>query len=218
MVNQLSYVEKVYDWWGAHSTAYGLLTGLVCLGRECTFRKEVLRRLRPKYGDIVLDLVCGTGRNFPYLYEYIGEPGTIVGFDYSSGMLKRASKIIGNNHYRNVKLIQGDAAYIDFPSDVFDGAVCTFGLSAMPDHFSAILNIYHVLKPGKRFVVLDAKLFNGKCKALNPIIKPMFKYTTNWDYRKDIPGAIRKIFDEVSISQFNGGSIFIVTATKNNHK
>ena len=48
----------------------------------------------------------------------------------------------------------------------------------------------------------------------NPLLRFLFVYTTNWDYRKDIAGALKNAFRMVSIKTFNGGSIFIAVAEK----
>jgi ubiquinone/menaquinone biosynthesis C-methylase UbiE len=55
-------------------------------------RKHAVDRLSLKPGDCVLDVGCGTGRNFPFLREAIGPSGRIYGVDLSAGMLRKARK------------------------------------------------------------------------------------------------------------------------------
>ena len=64
---------------------YDLRIGLWMPGR-----KPALEALRPRPGDTVLDLACGTGLNFRHIIERIGPQGRIVGVDCTRGMLKRA--------------------------------------------------------------------------------------------------------------------------------
>lgn len=51
-------------------------------------------RLNLKPSDAVLDLCCGTGLDFPFLFRKAGIQGTLVGVDLSSEMLRQAEKRI----------------------------------------------------------------------------------------------------------------------------
>jgi len=213
-VFDLHYGRKLYDWWGKHPVLYRLGSWLVFLGRENSLRNKGVSFIGLKEGDIVLDLACGNGVNFEYLEKRIGEQGQIIGFDYSEGMLRFATERKKKNNWQNIQLLQGDAASLDLQLDSLDGAFCSLGLSAIPDIKSTIQNVYNSLKPEKHFVVLDAKLFDGWTRVFNPIIRPLFKYSTNWNYNKDIPKTLREIFGTVKSYRFNGGSIFILDAKK----
>ena len=39
----------------------------------------------------VLDIACGTGLNFPYLLEAVGDRGEVIAVDIAPGMLERAT-------------------------------------------------------------------------------------------------------------------------------
>jgi demethylmenaquinone methyltransferase/2-methoxy-6-polyprenyl-1,4-benzoquinol methylase len=214
MALDLSFGRKIYDWWGNHPVMYKIISWIVALGREKSLRRKAINLMEVGKGDRVLDLACGNGVNFAMLEEKVGEHGKIIGFDYSTGMLEFASRRIELNDWTNVQLIQGDASQMALPEMSLDGAFCSLGLSAMPNHTAAIENVYKALKSGARFVVLDAKLFSGWAKMLNPIIRPVFKYTTNWDAGKDIIGALKNVFGEVKVYEFNGGSLFIAIGIK----
>ncbi len=214
MVLNLSLGRKIYDWWGRHPFLYKVTSWIVFLGRETSLRRRAIATIGLKRGDMVLDLACGNGLNFELLEEKVGKKGEIVGFDYSIGMLGFAARRIETNGWKNIQLLQGDAAGMKLPPASLDGAFCSLGLSAMPNHRAAIRNVYESLKPGKRFVVLDAKLFKGWAAVLNPLIRPLFKWTTNWDAEKDLIGDLEKIFEEVRVVEFNGGSMFIAVSVK----
>jgi demethylmenaquinone methyltransferase/2-methoxy-6-polyprenyl-1,4-benzoquinol methylase len=53
-------------------------------------RKNAARSLGLSHGDCVLDVGCGTGRNFPHLHDAVGSAGRIYGVDISRGMLRKA--------------------------------------------------------------------------------------------------------------------------------
>src|SRR5262249_51183506 len=72
-------------------------------------RQEAARQLRLEPGLTVLDVACGTGLNFSLLVSCVGPTGTIVGTDYSSGMLARATRKVAQHGWSNVRLVRADA-------------------------------------------------------------------------------------------------------------
>ncbi len=72
-------------------------------------RRETMRQLQLEPGQTVLDIACGTGENFKYVLENIGKSGTIIGTDYSAGMLAQARRKIEKNGWQNAYVIQADA-------------------------------------------------------------------------------------------------------------
>lgn len=53
-------------------------------------RRRAAARLNLKPGNRMLEIGCGTGRNFPFLREAVGPRGKVYGVDLSTGMLRRA--------------------------------------------------------------------------------------------------------------------------------
>lgn len=62
-------------------------------------RLETILKLQLRTGDVVLDVGCGTGINFPILRDRIGPEGSIVGFELSLAMLAR-NGILGSARAR----------------------------------------------------------------------------------------------------------------------
>jgi len=216
MVWSLDYGERVYDWWGGHPLVYKALMEFVTFGRENALRRRTVEILRLEEGDTVLDLACGSGANFAFLSEAVGEEGHIVGVGYSEGMPRRAKEKKERNDYENVELVRADAARNVFRDETFDGAVCTMNVSAIPDHVSAIRKARAALKPDARLGVMDSADFGGIMRVLNPLSHILFKYTTNWDYTKDIVRSLREEFGDecVDVERYNSGSIYVAVATK----
>ena len=81
------------------------------------FRREAVKRLHLKHGDLVVDIGCGTGLNFPWLQEAIGETGRIIGVDLTDAMLEQARLRVATHGWQNVELVQADACagYLGFP-------------------------------------------------------------------------------------------------------
>jgi ubiquinone/menaquinone biosynthesis C-methylase UbiE len=118
------------------------------------FRREAVRRLELKRGDLVVDIGCGTGLNFALLQEAIGETGRIIGVDLSDAMLEQAKLRVAAHGWKNVELVQADAASYSFPPQV-DGILSTFALTFVPQAKLVIQNGCRELAPGRRWVVLE---------------------------------------------------------------
>jgi ubiquinone/menaquinone biosynthesis C-methylase UbiE len=102
-------------------------------------------------GD-VLEVAVGTGRNLPC---YAGSAvRTLTGIDLSPGMLAVArdrARALG----LNADLRTGNAEALEFGDAAFDTVVCTISLCNIPDYRAAIGEMYRVLRPGGRLVLLD---------------------------------------------------------------
>jgi len=141
---------KVYDW----------LTPIYILGNEKRLRRETIGSLRLQPGQTVLDIACGTGRNFPLILEKIGASGKLIGVDYTSAMLARAQERVNREGWLNVELIQSDAALIDLERK-FDAALCTLAMGVIPDYRAALNRMLGHVKPGGWLAIADAKRSSG---------------------------------------------------------
>jgi demethylmenaquinone methyltransferase/2-methoxy-6-polyprenyl-1,4-benzoquinol methylase len=137
-------------------------------------------------GDRVLEIGCGTGRNFRHLQQAVGPQGRIYGVDLSAGMLQRARALCERQGWRNVALVQGDAAEFTAPEPL-DGILFGFSYNTMPHHREVLDCALQQLRPGGRIVIMDGKLPRGFGERLllpfslwlmkstmlgNPLIKP----------------------------------------------
>jgi demethylmenaquinone methyltransferase/2-methoxy-6-polyprenyl-1,4-benzoquinol methylase len=118
------------------------------------WRREAVRALHGKPGDTVVDIGCGTGLNFALLQDVIGPEGQIIGVDLSDAMLDQARRRVTEYGWKNVTLVQADAAQFEFPTYV-DGIISTFALTLVPDCGRVIENGCAALASGGRIVVLD---------------------------------------------------------------
>jgi demethylmenaquinone methyltransferase/2-methoxy-6-polyprenyl-1,4-benzoquinol methylase len=117
-------------------------------------RREAVRRLALKRGDLVVDIGCGTGLNFALLQETIGETGRIIGVDLTDAMLEQARLRVAAHGWKNVELVQADATQYRFSTRV-DGILSTFALTFVLQEKLVIQNGCRALAPGRRWVVLD---------------------------------------------------------------
>ncbi len=100
--------------------------------------------LKGKKGRI-LDLGCGSGRNFPAMPK----DAEIYGVDFSEGMLKYAEKRaieLGLKAF----LFKADASSLQFLDNFFDAAICTATLHCLDSQEKrekVLMEMFRVLKP-----------------------------------------------------------------------
>ena len=141
---------KVYDW----------LTPIYILGNEKRLRRETIDSLHLRAGQTVLDIACGTGRNFPLILEKIGPSGKLIGIDYTSAMLARAQERVKHEGWLNVELIRSDAALVNLERK-FDAALCTLAMGVIPDYRVALNRMLAHVKQGGWLAIGDAKRSSG---------------------------------------------------------
>ncbi len=210
----LATVKKVYSFWGKFPFLYNAQDVITFLGRAKTIRSKAIKKIGLKGGNAVLEVACGSGRNFSYLVEAVGKEGSIVGFDYSQEMLSAAKHVCKKKKWENIALIQGDAAQLEIGKNNFDGIVSVLGISAVPGWEKALTRCYDLLCPGGKLVVCDARLFSGHLKILNPLVKAVYAKFAAWDPAKNIPEKMDEIFGNIELEYLNFGTFFIAASMK----
>lgn len=104
---------------------------------------------RPQH---ILDVGCGTGAFETRLLQRY-TPAELVGVDLSEKMLKLARHKLQS--YTNVSFLKADAAALPLAESRFDCAVSASTLHYVTDPNKTLVEIYRVLKPGGRLIILD---------------------------------------------------------------
>ncbi len=111
---------------------------------------RLVRLAAPQPDERVLDIATGTGFVAIRAARLVGERGTVVGVDISTGMLDQAAKAIVAEGVGNIQLMQADAETLDYPAGSFDLIFCCNALPYMTD-VPAALRLWHsLLRPGGR--------------------------------------------------------------------
>jgi len=112
---------------------------------------RLVRLAAPQPGERVLDIATGTGFVAIRSAQLVGDQGTVVGVDISSGMLHQAAEAIIDAGVSNVSLTQADAETLDCSIGTFDLITCCNALPYMTDVPTALRLWHSLLRPGGRF-------------------------------------------------------------------
>jgi arsenite methyltransferase len=116
-------------------------------------RMRTLDVLNPKNGEHIVDVGCGPGLLVHDLAVEVGSEGRVVGVDTSVPMLGLAEHRCTD--LPQVELLEGDATDLTVDDATFDAAACIQVLLYVDDTDKALTEIYRVLKPGGRVVIME---------------------------------------------------------------
>jgi ubiquinone/menaquinone biosynthesis C-methylase UbiE len=128
-------------------------------------RERAITRLAPAPGETVVEMGCGTGANFPYLRERVGDEGTVVGVDLTAGMLAEARDRIEREGWENVHVVAGDAARP--PVADADAVFASFVSGMLADPAAAVNRWADVVGDGGRIGLLDL------ARSTEPVGRPL---------------------------------------------
>lgn len=184
-----------------------------------TQRLRTVHALGLRPGDTVVDMACGTGLNFPLLEKAVGPGGRIIGVDLTDAMLAQARQRIESSGWRNVSLVQGDAAAFEFPAGI-DAILSTYALSQVPECGEVIAHGAAALAAGRRWVVLDLKapeLAPRWLTRLGLAAARPFASIDEWVERRPwetIRAAMREELVDVSWSDLLFGTAFLAAGSR----
>ncbi len=177
------------------------------------FRRKAVKRLGLKRGDTVLEIGCGTGRNLALLRDAVGDHGQAIGVNASGGMLAHARQLVERQGWRNVRLIQQDAAELALEDQV-DAVYFSLSYAVLPDRATVLQKAWQALRPGGRLVIMDAGLLASPLgRVLGPIgeaiatVFPGDPYSQPWE-------DLKAISDTVTTERFQLDIYFICTVRK----
>jgi ubiquinone/menaquinone biosynthesis C-methylase UbiE len=98
-------------------------------------------------GMHVLDVACGRGAVLFPAAQAVGATGSVIGIDFSEGMVAATNADISERGLRQVTAQIMDAEHLVFPDAAFDALTCGFALFFMSDR-AALAEFRRVLRPG----------------------------------------------------------------------
>ena len=117
---------------------YDFVNSLTTLGFDKSWRKQAAKKLNP---GSVLDLGSGTGASYTDL----------INFDVTA--LDPDEQMLSLNNFE--KKVVGKGEELPFKENSFDNVLCCFVWRNVADTEKALSEVYRVLKPGGKFILLD---------------------------------------------------------------
>ena len=114
-------------------------------------RGEILNQLNLSPGETVVDLGCGLGYLCKSMAEKVGKTGHVTGIDIASDLVDLAT---ARNECRWLSYKVGDAMTLTEMNSTFEVAACVQVLEYLPRVDSAIAELFRVLAPKGRAVIV----------------------------------------------------------------
>jgi demethylmenaquinone methyltransferase / 2-methoxy-6-polyprenyl-1,4-benzoquinol methylase len=150
-----------------HSVAgrYDLMNDLMSLGLHRLWKRFAAARAGLRPGMRCLDIAGGTGDIARLLADGVGDSGQVWLTDINGSMLTAGRDRLLDEG-RMLPCVQCDAERLPFPRDYFDRVSVAFGLRNMTHKEQALAEMYRVLRPGGKLLVLE---FSRVYKPLAPL-------------------------------------------------
>ncbi len=146
--------EQVASMFDRIAGRYDFLNHFLSLGIDKVWRKKAIAEFRDSTPQKLLDLATGTG---DLAFDALRMKGVkITGIDISENMLELARQKIelaGVSDRFQVQL--GDSENLTFSDASFDGVMASFGVRNFENLEKGLGEMYRVLKPGSKAVILE---------------------------------------------------------------
>jgi demethylmenaquinone methyltransferase/2-methoxy-6-polyprenyl-1,4-benzoquinol methylase len=183
--SNLDKKEQVAQMFNSIAFKYDFLNRFLSFGVDVWWRKKAIAQIKQVKPQNILDVATGTGDVAIMTYKLL-HPRLITGIDISEGMLQLGrSKIEKLGLAGHIVLQSGDSETINFPACTFDAITVAFGVRNFQNLEKGLAEMYRVLKPGGKLVVLE----------FSRPKQPLFKALCNW-YMNVFTPNVGKIFSK----------------------
>jgi demethylmenaquinone methyltransferase/2-methoxy-6-polyprenyl-1,4-benzoquinol methylase len=149
--------DGVRDLFAVVAPRYDLVNDLQSFGLHRWWKRRLVQWAGVRPGDAVLDVCCGTG---DIALALARQGGRVTGLDFSEPMLTVARRrqnehVMRGGRRLDVVFEQGDALALRWPEAQFDVVTISYGLRNLQSIDGGLAEIWRVLRPGGRLVILD---------------------------------------------------------------
>ncbi len=153
---------------------YDLLNKLLSCGVDIYWRRKFIQNLPIKQNLLALDLATGTG-DVPLVLVKSKRISKVTGIDLSRGMVEIGKKkVVKANKQDQITLEIGDGCNLEAADESVDIVTISFGIRNFPDPQRSLREIYRVLKPGGRVMIMEFGV--PKSKIVNAVYMFYFRH------------------------------------------
>ncbi len=153
VTEKADHVKAVFD---SVASRYDLMNDLMSLGIHRLWKRSAIELAGVRRGQRVLDLAAGTGDLAQRFSGIVGPEGTVVMSDINAAMLGRGrERLTDLGLVGNVRYTLANAEALPLPDNWFDCVTIGFGLRNVTNKQNAINEMFRVLRPGGRALILE---------------------------------------------------------------
>ena len=148
---------------------YDLMNDLMSAGLHRVWKRFALARTGLRPGQRALDVAGGSGDLARGLAQRVGSRGYVVLSDVNRRMLTRGrARVVDAGLIDRVSFVRADAESLPFGNASFHCVTIGFGLRNVTDKGAALSEMYRVLQPGGRLLILEFS------KPTQPLLSPLY--------------------------------------------
>lgn len=148
---------------------YDLMNDLMSAGLHRLWKDRLVRMMRPRAGQTLLDVAGGTGDIALRCYRQTDGNATITVCDLNPSMLAAGRlKAIDQGVLNGINWVNGNAEELPIESRSIDTYSIAFGLRNVTRIDKALAEAHRVLKPGGRFFCMEFS------PGVTPRLKPLY--------------------------------------------
>jgi demethylmenaquinone methyltransferase / 2-methoxy-6-polyprenyl-1,4-benzoquinol methylase len=179
-VKQAEKAKRVGEVFDSVSRNYDLMNNLMSLGLHNAWKKTLIDTSSLKPKAKILDIAAGTA-DLTLAFAKANKDYKILQTDINHSMLMEGQKKLINNGLI-IPAITCDAEALPFADNYFDCVTIAFGLRNMTKKENALREVYRVLSPGGKVLILEfshiyqpfQKLYDAFSFKFIPILGKLF--------------------------------------------
>ena len=164
-VDEKEKAKRVAGVFTSVASKYDIMNDLMSVGLHRIWKRFAVGVSGVREGQRVLDVAGGSADLSRLFLKKVGRNGQVVLTDINNAMLR-----VGRDRLLDEGIAtpaaQCDAEHLPFPDNYFDCVSIAFGLRNVTHKDAALREMYRVIRPGGRVIVLE---FSKIAKPLEPI-------------------------------------------------
>ena len=153
-VDENEKAKKVAGVFTSVASKYDIMNDLMSVGLHRIWKRFAVSLANVHEGQRVLDVAGGSADLSRLFLKKVGRSGQVVLTDINNAMLR-----VGRDRLLDEGIAtpttQCDAEHLPFPDNYFDCVSIAFGLRNVTHKDAALREMYRVIKPGGRVIVLE---------------------------------------------------------------
>jgi demethylmenaquinone methyltransferase/2-methoxy-6-polyprenyl-1,4-benzoquinol methylase len=164
-VSEKEKAQRVAGVFTSVADKYDLMNDVMSAGLHRVWKRFAVSVSGVREGQRVLDVAGGSADLSRLFLKKVGSSGQVVLTDINNAMLRVGRDRLMDEGYPT-PVTQCDAEHLPFPDNYFDCVSIAFGLRNVTHKDAALRDMFRVLKPGGRLIVLE---FSKIAKPLEKI-------------------------------------------------